>query len=354
MTSKERVLRAIEFRNPDRVPFAGPIPALSDIFFTMVYPAGDWQPDAGYAPFIHRLLYLIGNWKWDGWTPEALFRPAMKQQDEFGCIRETRIADSVGEVVEHPMRDIDDLEAVRMPDPRRPERFETFRRLASMFGQDKFLLGDIGNGIWERAHFLRGFAEIMEDLAVRSESVERLLDRLVDEWFLGLIEERAALGSDGVIMTDDWGTQDRLMISPAMWRRIFKPRYARLIEAAHARGMKFILHSCGDIRPILEDLVEIRLDVIQKDDLECLGTEFLEKNFAGRICFMSPLDLQRTLPGANDRAIAWEVKKTIRRLGSKGGGIIGMIYMQPEAVGLTWRQFAVMQYYFWKYGKADF
>jgi uroporphyrinogen decarboxylase len=351
MTSRERVLRAIEFRNPDRVPFLSPIPALTDIFYIGVYPAAYWQPDNGYLPQLNRWLYFIGNWRWKKGSASDLAKSDLPRMDEFGCVWTAPIPDSIGEVTGHPMKEIADVNAVHIPDPHRGERFSAFERFADMLAKDKFILGDLTNGPWERAHFLRGYAELMEDLALRPAPVERLLDRLADEWYMGLIEEHGRRGCDGVIMTDDWGTQDRLMVSPAMWRRIFKPRYARLIAAAHEQGMKFFFHSCGDIRAIIGDLIEIGLDVLQKDDLECLGTAWLEQTFAGKLCFLSPLDLQRTLPGASDWTIGREVKKTIRRLGSCGGGIMGMTYMQPEAIGLNWRQFAVMHYYFRRYGK---
>lgn len=351
MTSHERVLRALEFRNPDRVPFLSPFPLLSDFFYMTFYPASDWQPAPGHAPHLNPALLLLGNWRWKHWRPEAFLSSRLPREDEFGCVWESPRADNVGEVKDHPLKSLDAVDAIHIPNPRRPERFETFERLAQWFGRDKFLLGDIGNGIWERAHFLRGFALLMEDLALNPEAVERLLDRLVSEWHLGMIDSMADRGCHGVIMPDDWGMQDRLMISPAMWRRIFKPRYARLIDAAHARGMKFFLHSCGNIRAILPDLIEIGLDALQKEDIENIGSQYVADNFPGKISFLSPVDVQNVLPAASDRDIAREVRKMIRLLGARGGGLMGMTTMSPEAVGIPWRKNFVVHYYFDRYGK---
>jgi hypothetical protein len=351
MTGRERVLRAIEFRNPDRIPFLNPVPALGDFCYMWVYPAGDWQPQPGHAPYIHDLLYAIGNWRWSEWSPANWPSKHIKKEDEFGCVREALTPDNVGEVTFNPLADLDAVDSFPLPDPRRPERFAAFERFVKIFGRGKFILGDLGVGLWERTHFLRGFTQAMEDFVLNPERLERLLDRLTDEWLIGLAEELGARGCDGVIMTDDWGTQHRLMISPAMWRRFIKPRYARLAEAAHDNGMKFFLHSCGMIKDIIDDLIEIGLDVLQKDDLEAIGTEYLAEHTAGRLAYMSSLDVQRIMPDAHGGAIGRETKKLIKRLGGGGGGLIGTAYMQPTAIGLTWAQFALMQYYFFLFGQ---
>jgi uroporphyrinogen decarboxylase len=349
MTSKERVLRAIEFRGPDRVPFLSPIPALSDFFFLPLYPASYWQPQPENGPHINRWLYLLGNWRWKEATLSRWRTWDMPREDEFGCVWLAPMPENVGEVKIHPLKNIEDIDSLKIPDPHRSERFASFERFAKMWGKDKFILGELTNGPWERAHFLRGYAEIMEDLALRPDAVCRLLDRIVDEWHIGLIEEYARRGSDGVITPDDWGMQDRMMISPAMWRRIFKPRYARLIDAAHSRGMKFFLHSCGNVRAIIDDLVEIGLDALQKEDIESLYTRSLSESFSEQLCFLCPLDVQRTLPNVSNWGIPREVKKLIRRLSTPRGGFIGMITMSPEAINVPWSKIAQMHYYFQRY-----
>ncbi|MEW5945277.1 MAG: uroporphyrinogen decarboxylase family protein [bacterium] len=351
MNGIERVYRAIEFRAPDRVPFLSVIPALSDIFFITYTPAKTWQPEKGFYPKIHFLIAAAGDWRPRRPLPLGWAFSGKPLQDEFGCVWKTRSAHDLGQVSRHPLKDWSALETFRVPNPRLPERFTTFRRLRNLFGRGLFTIGDLGNGVWERSHFLRGFEEIMMDLVVNTSEVQRLMDRLIEEWYIGLMDMYARCGCHAVIMTDDWGTQRNLMISPETWRRVFKPRYERLIGAAHAGKMKFFLHSCGDIRAIVPDLIEIGLDVLQKDDMECLGLDYLEENVSGKLCLMGPLDLQRVLPRAAPRGIEREVKRTIGAVGKKNGGLIGMIYAQPEAVGIPWYKFALMHYYFHRHGK---
>ncbi len=356
MDSRKRVLKAIEFNNPDRVPFFSILPWRSDIFYITYYPASNWQPQEPYLPYIDKYLFLIGNWRLKKTiSPKWLFQKKRKMVDEFGCIWEAKISHTIGECVGHPIDDWEKIESFQPPDPFRHERFQVFETLARIFGKDKFLIGNIGNCIWERAHFLRGYIQIMQDLITAPEKVCALIDKIMP-WYKGLIKMYSKMKLDGVIATDDWGMQKGLMISPHLWRQIFKPRYKELIDTTHNEGMKFILHSCGDIQLIIPDLIEIGLDVLQKDDPECVGVEKLADLCAGKLCIYSPLDLQRTLPRANGKIIRKEVKKMIKLLsygrdGVKKGGLIGMVYVQPQAIGIPWSKFFLMDMAFKKYGK---
>ncbi len=350
MESKERVIRAIEFKNPDRVPFFDLRPYRSDLFHTMYYPAGDWQPEEPYYPYLDQYLFLIGNWKSKKPLPFNWAGKKRKMIDEFGCIWEAEISDTIGECTGHPIDNWKKLKSFKIPDPYRKERFETLEKLRKIFGKDKFVVGNLGNCIWERSHFLRGFVQIMQDLILEPKKVCELIDK-IQPWYLGLIEMYSRMGYDGVIATDDWGMQKGPMISPTLWREIFKPGYAKLISASHKKGMKFFLHSCGDIEAIIPDLIDIELDVLQKDDPECIGLEKLAELCAGKLCIYSPLDLQRVFPKADKNKIREEVKKMIKILGSNGGGLMGMVYTQPYAIGLTWSKFFIMEKAFKEFGK---
>ncbi|MFC1474839.1 uroporphyrinogen decarboxylase family protein [bacterium] len=344
-------MRAIEFRGPDRVPFASGMPGTSDIFPMVMFPARNWQPDYGYYPNMYPGLYYIGNWRFKKLMPPDLQSPGYERQDEFGCIWKTVIENSIGEVVGHPLKSLDDIEALKLPNPHAPGRFAAFELYRRLFAGKSFVLGMMDNGLWERMHFLRGFSELLMEIATQPERVGALADCLVDEWYIPILKRYARYGCHGVIFTDDWGMQHGGMISPKSWVEIFKPRYKRLFDAAHDEGMKFFMHSCGHIRDILHELIDAGLDVIQKDDICFMGLEELAAEFAGKICFMGSLDIQRQMPGADDDTIVEETRRVIREIGSKNGGLIGMYYAQPEAAGCTWRQMLVMRAAFLRNGK---
>ena len=179
---------------------------------------------------------------------------------------------------------------------RAPQRWRGLDHARSDAG-DLFLLAN-GISIYERVHFIRGLENTWIDVLEEPDRLGRLIDILVD-MNLYAIRRYAKAGADGFIFCDDWGLQDRLMIDPEAWRRIWKPRYARIYEAAHQAGLLCFLHSCGNIVSILDDLIEIGLDVIQMDQQENMTLELLGRRFGGRLTFWCPVDIQQTMARGN-------------------------------------------------------
>jgi uroporphyrinogen-III decarboxylase len=150
---------------------------------------------------------------------------------------------------------------------------------------------------------------------------------------LAAIERYAELGFDGYIFCDDWGLQNRLMISPQAWRMIWKPRYATIFQAAQKAGMLTFLHSCGYIIDILDDLIEAGLNVIHMDQQENMGLEILGKRFGGRLTFFAPVDIQRTMVYGTEEEIRRYCRSMTRHLGRPLGGFIPCWYGDPIGAG---------------------
>jgi hypothetical protein len=151
---------------------------------------------------------------------------------------------------------------------------------------------------------------------------------------------------------DDWGVQDKLMISPQHWREIWKPRYRRVFAAAHEAGMLTLLHSCGYIVDIIDDLIEVGLDVIQLDQQENMGLDLLSRRFAGRIAFWCPVDIQTTMcHGSLDdiRRYCWTLAE---KLGSVKGGFLPKWYGDPAGAGHQQEAVNVMCEEFLKVSRA--
>ena len=147
------------------------------------------------------------------------------------------------------------------------------------------------------------------------------------------LERYAEEGADGIFWCDDWGLQDRLMISPDSWRRIWKPRYARVYRAAHDAGLLTFLHSCGNITEILDDLIDTGLNVIQMDQQENMGIERLGKEFGGRITFWCPVDIQNTMAHGSLNDIRAHCRRLVTELGRSEGGFIAQRYGDPKGAG---------------------
>jgi hypothetical protein len=122
---------------------------------------------------------------------------------------------------------------------------------------------------------------------------------------------------DALTFMDDWGAQRGLLISPAMWRRLFKPLYKDYIDIAHRYGKTIFMHSDGFITPIIGDLVELGLDALNCQ-LFTMDIEELGRRYAGKITFWGEMDRQHLLPAGTpadiDRAVR-RVKDALWRVG---------------------------------------
>ena len=298
MTSREVVSRTIRFQGADRIPYA------------LTESCGTDFAGVGMDP-----------------SPDARSQNGV---DEWGCVWHNIGVSSLGEVKEHPLKDWADWDKLAIPDIRMPERWKGLSGARERAG-DKFLMAS-GISLYERVHFIRGLEDTWVDIHTSPAELGRLIDVLVD-MNLYAIEQYAKAGADGYIFCDDWGLQDRLMISPESWREIWKPRYARVYQAAHDAGLLTLLHSCGDITAILDDLIEAGLDVIQMDQQENMGLETLGRRFAGRITFWCPVDIQETMVRGSTQEIRQYCRKLVATLGRPTGGIIVKWYGDPAGAG---------------------
>ena len=160
-----------------------------------------------------------------------------------------------------------------------------------------------------------------------------MLVNLLADMNVDIIRHCADFDIDGIIMWDDWGLQDRLMIRPSIWREIWKPAYKKIYDEAHRAGMDVFLHSCGYIVDILDDLIEIGLNAIHMDQQENMGLDLLGHRFGGRLNFFSPVDIQKTLATGSPEDIKSYCREMMRCLGSKEGGFIPRWYFDPVGAG---------------------
>jgi len=317
MTPREVVARTIRFQGADRIPYTLAEPYGSDMADVNMQPSTDARPRTGL--------------------------------DEWGCLWNNIGICNLGEVKTPALKEWADWNALRIPDITDPKRWVPLAGARERAG-DKFLLAE-GISLYERVHFIRGLENAWVDIHTNPEELGRLIDILV-EMNLYAIRQYAAAGADGFMWCDDWGLQDRLMISPDDWRRIWKPRYARVYQAAHKAGLLTFMHSCGDITAILNDLIETGLDVIQMDQQENMGVERLGREFGGRITFWCPVDIQATMVHGTMDEIRAYCRKLVACLGRPKGGFIAKFYDDPAGAGHRREAINVMCEEFLKLSRA--
>ncbi len=190
-------------------------------------------------------------------------------------------------------------------------------------------------GCFEISWFLRGFDRFMMDLAANPGLACAVMDRVLD--YLMERTRRVLDAGRGLIdmveYNDDVGTQGGLLISPDMWRRLLKPRMASFVGLCREYGCVVRYHSCGGIRPIIPDLIEIGVDVLNPVQTLAAGmeAEALKRDFGGRLTLNGGIDTQRLLPNASADQVRQEVRRSIDVLGRSGGYILAPSHVfQPD------------------------
>jgi len=347
ITARETVRRAIEFTGPAWTPYI--ISCIPDQL-TSTDAAGiealkQGLRDLGVAETGNSFLaqsLTVNLVPRETHLPDP-FRPLQGDEwvDEWGVVWSCR---EFPRVTGHPLEpDWALLSSYRLPDPLAAGRYAEAKRRLAQF-PDRYRLGWVWFTLFERMWFLRGFNQMLADPYTNEPEFFELADRIVD-FSVASIREQLALGADGIFFSDDWGTQDRLLMNPDDWRRWYKPRYRQLFDAVHAGGAHVWMHLCGHIVPILPDLIDIGLNVLNPVQPRAMNIDKLGARFGGHVCFHGGVDVQETLPQGSVADVEHEVKHLIDTFGSYAGGYIGgtshsiMPETPPENVLALFRAF---------------
>lgn len=308
MESRERVRRAVTFTHPDRTPI--------DL----------WTLPAAWQRHGDRLRELLRRYPIDFgpsghrivWEDEAQYRPG-EWTDPWGVGWRNEYPGIFAQPKHHPLADYAKLDHYRPPFHLLGVGYKDVDATIRQH-RDKFIVGGFIR-LFERLQWLRGMSALLIDLAEDNPQAYRLRDMVHD---FNMADLRHALQHDfdAISFSDDWGSQNQLLVSPAIWRRFFAPCYREMFEETKRAGKFVFFHSDGYILEIIEDLISLGVDALNSQ-VWCMGVEELGKRFAGRICFWGELDRQHTLPyGTPDdvRQAAWKMKQCLE---TPAGGLIG-------------------------------
>jgi uroporphyrinogen decarboxylase len=175
------------------------------------------------------------------------------------------------------------------------------------------------------AMYLRGVDQILVDLALSPDIAGYLFQRITD-FYLEYVRRTltaAGGGIDVLMMGDDFGTQRGLFMSPDMWRQFLRPGFQAFVDLARACGCKVAHHSCGSIQPIIPDLMDCGLDILNpvQPDVADMDRRVLKRRFGDRLVFHGSISIQRTLPFGTPDDVRREVQERMETL-APGGGFI--------------------------------
>ena len=227
-------------------------------------------------------------------------------------------------VRECPLASLDDIGRYPWPDPGAPGLLDAASAVlkAERAAADaRFIMPNFGFALFERAWSLRGLENFMMDLLTEEEKAEALLEKIT-EIQIALAERFLGLGINGGYFGDDLGAQKGTLFSPELFRRLFKPRYRRMFAVFRDAGLPVIMHSDGDIKDILPDLIDIGLDCLNPCQPEVLNHAWLKKEYGSDLSFFGGLSTQEVLPRGSRDDVLQAGRDCIRDLASGGTGLI--------------------------------
>jgi uroporphyrinogen decarboxylase len=236
-----------------------------------------------------------------------------------------------------PMKGFEDPAQVRgfpLPDILEDYRWEGFaERVGELKGKDYATMNAPPFiDIFEPAWYLRGFEQLLMDLHLDPSMAEACLERMT-EIKCRLARRYSEAGVDVLIFGDDIGEERSMILGPEIWRRWLKPRLRRAIRAAKEINPEVICyyHSDGNIEPVIPDLIEIGVEILNPIQPECMDPLTIKQQYGEALTLWGTVGTQALMPFGTAQEVADTVKTTIRELGYNGGLVIAPTHiLEPE------------------------
>jgi uroporphyrinogen decarboxylase len=339
MKHRDRVLMALNHEEPDRCPmqisftpeFASRLKNALGLTETDLHnPHGGGNTYVMERAIDEDMILTSVGWANSYYATETYSQDGLSYTDEWGITwkntaYETRFGKGhYTEMVEHPLADNQAIDSYQAPDPNRPELYLEADRVIREYQDEYWIVGVTVTTIFETAWALRGYEKTLTDLALDPHFVDELFD-IPFSYHLTAAKKLVEMGVDMIWIGDDVGAQNRMLVSPNTWRRFLKPRLATFISTLKDINpeVKIAYHSDGSIYPIISDLIEIGLDILNPIQPRSMDPEKVKKEFGDRLCFWGSIDEQHTLPFGTPADVEQEVIARLRTLGKNGGLIIG-------------------------------
>jgi len=321
MASKKRVLKTINFGEPDSV---------SIDYFAMPEIDERLQVYLG-AKTQEEMLEKLGidfrvvAGKYKGPIPKS---PAEDiTMDEWGVGRK-KVSHGTGVYNEECYRPLENAKAVDEVENHKWPQVEDydFSNLKRECEEKKqyAICGSGPTSDWiNRASYLRGYDNFLMDIATENPVGLRILDRMTEFYYQydkRLLEE-ADGGIDILWIGDDYGTQKGLLMSKSMWRKLIRPHLTRIITLAHDYGVKVMMHSCGSVRALIPNLIEAGVDILDvlQPDAEGMEPSQLKREFQGKAIFHGMISITGVLAHGNVKDVRKEVIERLRIMKPGGG-----------------------------------
>ncbi len=333
MTSKQRVLTAINHKQPYKTPIT--FDAEKEVYEALYKHFNISEKEALFDKLNVDTWMILPK----GFEPKPI-EGTREKQSIWGY--KTTVASYSGgtydEICYNPLagkNNIEDIKNWKAPGIERLD-FSHFPSEVENY-EDRAIIGVFTWGAYFIAAYVRGMEDLFMDFAIRKEYAHHLISKIAESslLFLDNMLTNYGDGIDIVYMADDYCSQQGPLFSPQTFKEFVMPYLTRVVENTHSHGKKFLLHCCGAIRPLLPMIIDAGIDMLEPIQIRAKGMdpEGLKRDFGKDLCFYGGVDLQDVLCKGSPSQVASEVKRLIDILGAGGGYIIGPghTYIQIDA-----------------------
>lgn len=319
----QNTLKAIRFERPEYIPV---------VFWINPACWHHYEPEILFGLMAeHRILFPDFNPNNEQLREIAPWeRAGVPYTDVWGCVWETTDDGITGTVTRHPLADWRALESFIAPDPAETNGIAKIdwsaikKRILKARTEGEHYVGSLEHGhTFQRLGYLRGYENLLLDMTDREARLWRLIE-MVETFNTGIVQRYVEAGGKMIRYPEDLGMQRGPMLSPKHFRTYIKPVYERLMAPAHKAGCLVHMHSDGDIRDLVDDLVVSGVDALNLQDL-VNGIDWIEANLKGRVCIDIDIDRQQITRFGNPAQIDKLIREEVEKLGSREGGLM-MIY----------------------------
>lgn len=310
MLAKERVLRALDIKEPDCVPTL------------------EWAIDLNVGKAItgsEDTLDIVEQLDLDG----VVLRPDYTREyleedvfvDEWGCKRKIT-SEFFPVILEHPIKDLKEHTYYQFPDPYASHRFEQIERAVQRFGDTKAIVLNVRD-VFSDIRDLIGYENALITLITEQRYFEQLLNRVIEynRTLAQIAYKRFDLNILGT--TDDWASTQRLLFSPKIFFDFLGPKFREVIQGFKKIGYYCIKHSDGNILSILDYMIDSGIDCLDPiDPVAGLDLGAIKKKYGHRVCLKGNVDCTKSLQSGTEKDVEEEVKMCIEKAAYGGGYIL--------------------------------
>ena len=309
MNGHERIIAALQRRQPDRVP------------------TFEWFIDKNVARSLTGTddpLEAVEALDIDGVNVRAdytrKFTSDTDYVDEWGTTRRVT-GESLAAAVAYPLPDITRQKELVLPRPDAPGRFASLEKALRRFEGKRAIILNLRDGFSDMREVL-GYENCLVSMMIEEGHFADLLDRVVDYNIELARVARERYGMPIVAMTDDIANDTGLLLNPELYFRLIAPRFRRVVQGFKSLGYLTIKHSDGDIRPLIDWWLESGIDCLDPvDPAAGLDLGDFKRRYGGRVCLKGNVNCTGPLANGPAQAIVNEVRACVEK-GGPGGGYI--------------------------------